>query len=81
MRDIEIIGEAVKNLPQPLRDGYPDIPWRKIGRTRDILAHVYFGIDKDAIWQIVSVEAARLRARVAEMLEALPEELEGDITP
>lgn len=44
-RNLEIIGEAVKNVPFTIRERYPDVQWRKIAGLRDILAHVYFGLE------------------------------------
>jgi len=43
LRRLEIIGEAVKNMPKDFRNKYPDIPWKKIAGMRDILIHEYFG--------------------------------------
>ncbi len=51
IRQIEIIGEAVKNLPLDFVNKYPTVPWGEIARTRDKLIHHYFGIDLDTIWK------------------------------
>jgi len=53
IRNLEIIGEAVKNLPDDFKGNYPEIEWRKIAGLRDILIHAYFGIDLEIIWDIV----------------------------
>ncbi len=45
LRSLEIIGEAVKKLPDDLRKNYPDVPWRLIAGTRDKLIHDYIGVD------------------------------------
>ncbi|MEK7548174.1 MAG: HepT-like ribonuclease domain-containing protein, partial [Patescibacteria group bacterium] len=55
-RRLEIIGEAVKNLPTELKKKYSKVPWKKITGTRDILIHEYFGTDFDLIWEVVKRE-------------------------
>ncbi|MFH1617975.1 MAG: DUF86 domain-containing protein [Candidatus Margulisiibacteriota bacterium] len=51
IRRLEIIGEAVKNLPQEVKDKYPDIPWKNIAGMRDILIHEYFGVNLERTWK------------------------------
>ncbi|MDE3091810.1 MAG: DUF86 domain-containing protein [Chloroflexota bacterium] len=53
VRNLEIIGEATKNIPTEIRDRHADVEWRKIAGLRDIVAHQYFGIDEDIVWDIV----------------------------
>ena len=54
VRNLEIIGEAVKNITEEIRKEYNDIEWRKIAGLRDILIHHYFGINLPIIWDIVT---------------------------
>ena len=44
-RNLEVIGEAVKNLPDDIKKDYPEVEWRKIAGLRDILIDAYFGVD------------------------------------
>ena len=53
IRSFEVIGEAVKNLPEEIRDTYPDIPWKKMSGMRDKLIHEYFGVSLPILWQTV----------------------------
>lgn len=71
VRRIEIIGEAVKNLPIGLKRKYPDIPWKQIAGMRDILVHEYFGIDLDLTWRVATKELPRLKKLVQKVKEDL----------
>ena len=54
VRSIEVIGEAIKQIPDPLRQKYPTIDWRAISGMRDRLIHGYFGIDYDIVWDVIA---------------------------
>ena len=53
MRNLEVIGEAAKKLPENIKEKYPNVEWRKLAGLRDILIHHYFGIDEDIIWDVL----------------------------
>jgi uncharacterized protein with HEPN domain len=59
-RWLEIIGEAAANLSDDFKAGHPGVPWREIIGMRTILAHGYFDIDLDVVWQAVSVDVPEL---------------------
>jgi len=61
IRSLEVIGEAVKNIPQSIRDKYPKTPWKEIAGTRDKISHHYFGVDLKLIWKIVKENIFRLK--------------------
>jgi len=60
VRNLEVIGEAAKHISDNLRGQMPDIEWRKVASMRDIIAHVYFGIDNDILWDVVQNKIPRL---------------------
>ena len=57
VRNLEIIGEAAKHVPAEVQARYPEVEWRNIAGLRDIMAHGYFGIDEDILWDIVVNQA------------------------
>jgi uncharacterized protein with HEPN domain len=69
-RLVEVMGEAVKRLPEGLRARHPGTPWRKIAGTRDYIAHGYDSVDYAVIWGVLDIEAARLRQAVLAILAA-----------
>jgi uncharacterized protein with HEPN domain len=75
VRNLEVIGEAAKNIPQAQRDLAPAVEWRKIAGLRDIVAHQYFGIDLNIIWEIVQSRLPDLRREVTALLAAAPPDM------
>lgn len=65
VRNLEIVGEAVKNLPAAFRKRHPSVEWRKIAGLRDILIHHYFGVDADILWDVVQNSLPLLERQVA----------------
>lgn len=53
VRNLEIIGEAAKHIPRDVRERHSSIPWSRIAGLRDIVAHGYFGLDVDILWDII----------------------------
>lgn len=66
--NLQIIGEAVKQLPDEIRDKYPQIKWRKIAGLRDVIAHQYFAISDEIIRDIINNHLPPLRKQVRHIL-------------
>jgi uncharacterized protein with HEPN domain len=60
LRNLEVLGEAAKHVPGDVRARHAGIEWKKIGGLRDILAHEYFAIDDDILWDVVTNKLGRL---------------------
>ena len=60
IRQIEVIGEATKNLSVELREQDKAIPWQDITGMRDMLIHEYFGVDIEEVWQTATVDVPKL---------------------
>jgi len=71
LRNLEVIGEAVKHIPDDIREQYPDIKWRKIAGFRDIVAHQYFGVSDDLVWDIVQNQIQPLLKSVKAIIKSL----------
>ena len=68
VRNLEVIGEAVKKLPENLRAQHSAVEWKKIAGLRDILIHEYFGLDAEIVWDIVQNKVPALNREVRTML-------------
>ena len=68
VRNLEVIGEAAKNIPEAVRAASPEIEWKKIAGLRDILIHQYFGIDLDIVWDIVRNKVPALATSVRRLI-------------
>ena len=66
IRNLEIIGEAAKMVPESIRARFPLVEWKKIAGLRDILAHHYFEVDLDIIWDILQNKLPELERELTE---------------
>ncbi len=62
--NLEIIGEAAKNIPDSVKDKHTGIKWKQITGFRDFIAHEYFGLSEDVIWRVVERSVPELKAQI-----------------
>ncbi|TDJ16475.1 MAG: DUF86 domain-containing protein [Gammaproteobacteria bacterium] len=60
LRNLELIGEAATRIPQSVRDGASEIPWRQVIATRNRLIHGCLGVDNDTIWSVIQDDVPEL---------------------
>lgn len=75
IRKFEIIGEATKNVPEDIRQKYPQIPWRQMAGMRNRLIHAYFGVDYSLVWETAKNQIPLLQPVIAQILKDLGEEV------
>lgn len=78
VRQIEIIGEAVKNLPSSLRNAYPLVPWKDIAGMRDKLMHHYFSVDLEVVLKVVKKDIPILKQNMIRVKKDLEEKKRAD---
>ncbi len=69
VRNLEIIGEAVKQVPDSVREKYPSVEWRKIAGLRDILIHKYFEVNLEIVWGVVQSNIPILKKEIQRILQ------------
>lgn len=70
IRRLEIIGEAVKHIPDEMRKKYPDVPWKKIAGARDIFVHEYFGVRLERVWRTITNDLPPFKKQVEKLLSS-----------
>lgn len=69
LRKLEIIGEAAKNIPDPVKQKSPHLPWREMAGMRDRLIHAYFGVDYELVWRTIRKRLPEVRAGLEKLLD------------
>ena len=68
IRQLEVMGEAARNLSDDLRNEYPQIPWRQMIGLRNRMAHAYFNVDLQIVWEIVRGDIPDLKEKIKRIL-------------
>jgi uncharacterized protein with HEPN domain len=71
IREFEIIGEAVGKLSEELKNGYPEIPWQDVKDFRNLLAHEYFGVDLEIVWNTIRDDLPMLMDAVQKIVSGI----------
>lgn len=71
IRKFEIIGEAVKYMPNNIKENYKDIQWKSMAGMRDRLIHAYFGIDYDLVWAAIKTEIPKMKPKLKKILSSM----------
>jgi len=74
IRELEVAGEATKQLPASIKNQGPDIPWSDMAGMRDKLIHFYFGVDTEIVWETVKTRIPKLLPRVENLLRQLEQD-------
>lgn len=71
IRNLEVIGEASKSIPNEIISYYPDVSWKSMIGLRNILIHEYFGVDSEIVWEIIKRDLPRTKPLILQMLREL----------
>jgi uncharacterized protein with HEPN domain len=69
VRNLEIIGEATKNIPDEIKETYPEINWKVIAGMRDKLIHEYFGVSNQIVWETITNDLPVFESQIEKIME------------
>jgi len=74
VRNLEIIGEAARNVPDHVASRHPEVPWKRAREMRNVLAHAYFGVDLPTVWKTIHEDLPPLKAQLNGILQDAQED-------
>ena len=80
VREIEVIGEATKNIPKAIRDKHKELPWQDMAKMRDKISHVYFGINYEIVWKVVKERLPEIKTSIANMMDEITKDTSNEDT-
>lgn len=69
VRNLSIIGEAVKNIPKEIKSKYHDVPWREIMGMRNKVVHEYFDVDEDILWKTIKEDMPIFKKQISKLFK------------
>ena len=73
VRNLEVIGEAARQIPSEVRERYPEVPWRRVIGLRNVVVHEYFVVDVEIVWTVVRQSLPELKEALRRMIAELEE--------
>ncbi len=71
IREIEVIGEAAKQIPKEITERFYDLPWSLMAKMRDKLIHWYFEVDEEIVWKVIKEKLPDIKIRIDEIIESI----------
>jgi len=71
IRNLEIVGEAARNIPEEFSERHGNLPWREMMSMRNKVIHEYFGVDISILWQTIKEDLSNLKIQIKNLLDAL----------
>ena len=72
IREIEVIGEATKQIPKEITNKFNELPWSLMAKMRDKLIHWYFDIDEEIVWNVATQRLLQIKVQIDEVIKKLP---------
>ncbi len=69
VRNLEIIGEAVKNIPDDIKEKYPEVNWKEMAGMRDKLIHEYFGVSNVIVWETIKNDVPMFESQIGKIIK------------